>query len=251
MRLNRRQILKSLSICGAGGASGLASFLSSRRGQAQTQQDPKFLIVVAGAGGASLIDSFLAIRASEAGAAAAGINTFPDNEVLSAPDSPLRAVNLSRNSVGAIPIPFQSNQSAFVGKHKNDLMVVTQTGTSVNHTVAQKRSITGNDAWGGRTLQEAVAAYYGASFPIPNVNMAAGGYVEPGIDRSIPSYARAEPVGQAALWPLSLDGNRGLKGAPGEDVIQLARRVRNEKLEPESSFYKTFNKSERMQHWLR
>jgi hypothetical protein len=250
MRLNRRQILKSLSICAAGGATGLGTMLSSRRGFAQTRE-PKFLIVVAGAGGASIIDSFLAIRTSEAGAAGAGLNVFPDQEVASIADSPLRAVNLSRQSVGAIPIPFTSNQEAFVNKHKNDLMVVTQTGTSVNHTVAQKRSLTGNDAWNGRTMQEAVAAYYGMGAPIPNVNMAAGGYIEPGIDRSIPAFARAEPVAQAALWPLSLDGNRGFKGAPPEQVVQLARSVRDTKLEPESGFVKTFNKSERLQHWMR
>lgn len=250
-RLNRRQLLKSLAVCSAGGAGALGTMLAARRGYAQTTQDPKFLIVVAGAGGASLIDSFLAIRESEAGTNAATINCFPDAEVASVADSPLRAVNLSRNSVGAIPIPFNTNQSAFVEKHKNDLMVVTQTGTSVNHTVAQKRSITGNEAWNGRTLQEAVAAQYGASFALPNVNMAAGGYLEPGNDRSLPAFARAEAVGQAALWPLSLDGRKGMKGAPPEDVLALARKVRNEKLEPESSFYKTFNKSERMALWLK
>ncbi len=249
MRLNRRQILKSLAMCSAGGGSGLATLLAARRGVAQDTPKPKFLIVVAGAGGASLIDSFLAIRTSEAGPNGPNINTYQDSEVATIADSPFRAVNLSRNAVGAIPIPFSSNQSAFVSKHKNDLMVVTQTGTSVNHTIAQKRSLTGNDAWGGRTLQEAVAAYYGAGAPIPNVNMAAGGYLEPGIDRTLPPYARSEPVGQAALWPLSLDGRRGFKGAPSEDVLALARKVRDEKLEPESSFVKTFNKSSRLELW--
>jgi hypothetical protein len=241
--------MKSLAICSAGGASGLAGLLASRRGHAQSQ-DPKFLIVVAGAGGASIIDSFLAIRASEAGANAPTINCFPDGEVTLVPDSPFRAVNLSRNAVGAIPIPFQSNQTAFAGKHKNDLMVVTQTGTSVNHTVAQKRALTGNEAWNGRTIQEAVAAQHGAGFPLPNVNMATGGYIEPGIDRSLPAFARAEPVGQAALWPISLDGRRGLKGAPPEEIMALARRVRDEKLEPESAFFRTFRKSSRLETWL-
>src|SRR5688572_2852080 len=80
MRLNRRQILKSLSICAAGGASGLASFLSARRGYAQSQDEPKFLIVVADTKSASLIDNFLAIRASEAGANAANINAYADSE---------------------------------------------------------------------------------------------------------------------------------------------------------------------------
>src|SRR5262245_10723638 len=157
MRLNRRQLMKSLSICAAGGASGLASLLATKRGFAQQQKKPKFLFVIAGAGGCSLIDSFLAIRQSEAGASASTINCFPDAEVKTINGSPFRAVDLSRTQVGAIPIPFAANQSGFVNRHKDDLMVVTQTCTSVNHTIAQKRSLTGNEAWSGRTLQEAVA----------------------------------------------------------------------------------------------
>lgn len=249
-RLNRRQLLKSLAIAGAGGAAGLSTFLASRRGQAQSAGEPRFLIVLAGAGGASMIDSFLAIRQSEAGPAAPGINCFPDNEVISVADSPFRAVNLRRNAVGAIPVPFQSNQSNFVTKHKNDLMVVTQLCTSVNHTIAQKRAITGGgSAWNGRTLQEAVAAQYGAGFALPNVNMANGGYIEPGVDRSIPVHAFAEPVAQAALWPLSLDGSRGIKDAPSRDRIAKARALRNDKLEPESAFDRTFKRSERLELW--
>lgn len=249
-RLNRRQLLKSLAIAGAGGAAGLSTFLSARRGYGQEQPKPRFLIVLAGAGGASMIDSFLAIRQSEAGAAAPGINCFPDQEVVSVPDSPFRAVNLRRNAVGAIPVPFQSNQSNFVTKHKNDLMVVTQLGTSVNHAIAQKRAISGGgSAWNGRTLQEAVANYYGSGFPLPNVNMANSGYLEPGVDRSIHTWAFAEPVAQAALWPLSLDGSRGIKDAPLKERIAKARALRDGKLEPESAFDRTFKESERLKLW--
>src|ERR1700704_3505254 len=122
-RLNRRQLMKSLSICAAGGASGLASILAERRGMAQAMnQKPKFLIVIAAAGGGSLIDSFLAIRQSEAGANASTINCFPDAEVKSIAGTSIRAVDLTRNSVGQIPIPFNSNQSNFVTAHKDDLM---------------------------------------------------------------------------------------------------------------------------------
>lgn len=247
-RLSRRQMLKAAGLAAAGGSAGLATTLTARRGAAQGQK-PRFLIVVAGAGGASLIDSFLAIRQSEAGQAAPGINCFSDSEVKSIADSPFRAVDLRRSRVGAIPIPFTSNQSNFVTKHKNDLMVVTQTGTSVNHPIAQKRSLTGNEAFNGRTLQEAVAAQYGAGFAIPNVNMAAGGYIDPGIDRTTPSYAFAEPVAQAAVWPLSLHGNRGLKNMPDASRIDMARRLRNEKLDPESIFHKTFGDSARLKLW--
>jgi hypothetical protein len=249
-RLNRRQLLRSLSICAAGGASGLASVLAERRSVAQNRdQKPKFLIVIAAAGGGSLVDSFLAIRESEAGANAPTINCFPDTEVKTIAGSPIRAVDLRRDSLGQIPIPFSSNQSSFVQAHKEDLMIVTQNGTSVNHTVAQKRSITGNEAWMGRTLQEAVALQYGASFPIPNVNMTGQGYIEHGTDKTLPRYCYNEPVANAALWPLSLDGAKGLKDLPSRQRIALARRLRNEKLDPESDFYKTFSASSRLSLW--
>ncbi|MCA9554233.1 MAG: hypothetical protein KC933_29630 [Myxococcales bacterium] len=248
-RLDRRQMLKAAGLMAAGGGAGLPSLLASRRGYAQTEEKPRFLIVLAAAGGASIIDSFLAIRQSEAGAAAAGLNCFVDSEVKSIADSPFRAVDLRRRQVGAIPIPFSSNQSDFVTKHKNDLMVVTQTGTSVNHTIAQKRSLTGNEAWHGRTVQEAVAAQYGAGYPIPNVNMSANGYISPGIDPTTPAFAMAEPVGSAALWPLSLDGAKGIKNLPSRERIALARRMRNEKLDPESNFKKTFADSRRLALW--
>lgn len=248
MRLNRRQLMKSLSICAAGGATGLGSLLAAKRGYAQ-EKKPKFLIVVGCAGGGSIIDSFLAIRQSEAGPAAPGINCFPDSEVKSIDDSPLRAVDLSRSSVGAIPFPFSANQSNFRNKHKADIMVVTQTGTSVNHTIAQKRALTGNEAWNGRTLMEAVAAEYGAGFPLPNVNMGNDGYIQHGTDRTLPQWAFNEPVANAALWPLSLDGSKGLKDQPPRDRLDLARAMRDQKLDPESTFYRTFNKSERLQLW--
>lgn len=249
MRLNRRQLLKALSICAAGGATALPSLLAVRRAAAQTEKKPRFLIVIAGAGGCSLIDSFLAIRESEAGAAAPTVNCFPDQEVKSIPGTTIRAVDLARNEVGPIPIPFATNQSTFVQKHKEDLMIVTQTCTSVNHTIAQKRSITGNEAWNGRTLQEAVALEYGAPFPIPNVNMSGDGYIQHGTDPTLPRYCFNEPVANASLWPLSLHGSKGIKNLPSPARIALARSMRNEKLDPESTFFRTFRRSERLQLW--
>ncbi|MCK6549456.1 hypothetical protein L6R52_26690 [Myxococcota bacterium] len=248
-RLDRRQLLKALSISAAGGAAGLGTLLSSRRGAAQTEKKPKFLIVIGGVGGCSLIDSFLAIRTSEAGANAANVNCYPDQDVQAIADSPFRALDLSRRQTGAIPIPFTANQSSFVRRNKDDLMVVTQTGTSVNHTVAQKRSLTGNEAWAGRTLQEAVANEYGAAFPLPNVNMAIDGYIQHGTDRSLPSYCYNEPVANAALWPLSLDGAKGLKDLPSRERLDLARKLRDEKLDPESRFVRTFAASPRLELW--
>jgi hypothetical protein len=249
-RLGRRDFLKALGLAAASGGAGLASTLYARRGVAQAEAPkPRFLIVVAGAGGASIIDSFLAIRESEAGDRAERLNCFPDPEIELVRDSPFRAVALSDSSVGAIPIPYEADQRPFVQKRKDELMVATLTGTSVNHNIAQKRALTGNDAWSGRTLQEAVAAHYGAGMPLPNVNMSGAGYIEPGIDPTTPPWAIAEPVAEAALWPLSLHGARGIRGAPAPGRIGLARQLRDEKLDPESTFSRTFAESERLRLW--
>lgn len=250
MRLNRRQLLRSASICAGGGAAGLSTLLRARRGEAQSQEPKKpcFLIVIPAAGGGCLIDSFLAIRQSES-ANGMTINAYPDAEVKDIAGSPLRAVDLQRQRAGSIPIPFSANQSAFATKHKDDIMVVTQTGTSVNHQVAQRRAITGNEAWQGRTLQEAVAKEYGAGYPIPNVNMASGGYIEHGTDRSLPAYCFNEPVANPIVWPLALDGMKGIQDAPPRAMLEKARALRDGKLEDASPFYKTFAKSDRLKVW--
>lgn len=242
-KLNRRQFVArgaGLTLGASFGGGALA--LGEKHAHAQGAADPRFLIVIGAAGGASLIDSVLAIRESEA-ATPATLNCFPDSEVLDVSDSPFRAVNISRDSVGAIPLRFTAVQSNIIQKHKDDLMVVTQTGTSVNHRIAQKRSLTGNDAFRGRTLQESVAATYGESFPLPNVNMGIDGYLEPGIDPDLPSWARAEAVADATLWPLSLHGNRGLKDLPAEAHIERARSLRNQTLDENSAFGKRFAQS--------
>lgn len=248
-RLSRRQLLKALAACAAGGAVGGHRLLRAPRATAQStpgDKKPVFLIVVAGFGGASIIDSFLAIRDSES-ASSQTINTLPDGEVIDVPGTAIRGVDLSRTLLGTA---VNTSQSSFVARHKDDMMVVTVTGTSVNHAIAQKRSLTGNGAWSGRTLQEAVALEYGAGHLLPNVNMATLGYLEKGDDPSLPAYCYAEPVAQPALWPLSLDGVQGIKNAPDKELIELARAVRNDELEPKSAFFQAFQNSERLQTWM-
>ncbi len=247
-RLNRRQMLAAMSTCAAGGASGLAATLGARRASAQAAGEPKFLIVLAAAGGASIIDSFLAIREAES-ANAQTINTFPDREVESFEGTALRAVSFTRSETGPIPIPFTTDQASFVRKHRQDLLVATQTGTSVNHNVGQRRSITGNEAWRGRTIQECVALAYGASFPLPNVNMAAGGFIEHGTDRELPAWAFNEPVANPTVWPVSLDAKKGQLDLPSPALIEAARGLRDTKLDPESGFFKTFQDSDRLARW--
>lgn len=260
-RLSRRQALRALSLLGSGAA--LSPLLQGCRGQLLTPDQeeklgkrqeelsdgkPRFLIVLAAAGGASIVDSFLAVRNAECPSAAT-LNTFPDASVTQVAGSPFRAVSYSASAMGAIPIPVSTNQAPFVQKHKDQMLVAANLGTSVNHVIAQKRSITGNGAWKGRTLQECVALQYGAGFPLPNVNMSVGGYIERGVDDTLPAWAYAETLAQPALWPLALDGVRGIKGAPDRSLVQLARNLRNDKLDPQSVFAQTFARSDRLARW--
>ncbi|RKG76506.1 hypothetical protein D7W82_35250 [Corallococcus sp. CA049B] len=258
-RLSRREMLRALSLCAAG--TTLAPFLSGCRDSLQTPESlektgrkrdaldgkPKFLIVIGAAGGASIVDSFLAVRQSES-ANAAALNTFPDAQVQGVADSPFRAVKYSNTRLGSINIPVNTDQLAFVKKHASEMLVATSVGTSVNHGIAQKRSLTGNGAWRGRTLQEAVALQWGSGMPLPNVNMGTGGYAERGTDDSLPLSCFGEPVVNPSLWPLGLDGSRGIAGAPPKDVIALARGARDA-LDQKSIFGRTFQDSGALKRW--
>lgn len=235
---------------GLGAAAGAAAFgiPGPRRLGAQTEM-PRFLIVLTGSGGANIIDGPLAIRASES-ANAAAINTFPDALVSTVEGSPLRAVDIgAQNALGPIPIGFTANQSDFLRRHHADMLVTTVRGTSVNHSIGQRRSVTGNEAWLGRTLQEVHALTYGEGAPLPNVHLATGtAFTERGTDGTLPAWAYGEQVADPALWPLTLDGTKGLS-APDPALVEAARTLRNEQLDPASRFAKVFEGSSRLALW--
>jgi len=240
--INRRQALAGLA------AAGLAPLLP---GRARAQElGERFLIVLTGTGGASLIDAMLAIRESESRNAAT-VNTYPDAMVQGIEGTPFRAIDRRLDDLGPLPYTGVANQSDFVRRHARDMCVLCHSVTSVNHLVAQKRALTGNDAWNGRTLQEMVAATYGARVPVPNVNMGSGGYIAPGIDPDLPGRARAEPVLQAPIWSLGLDGSKGVAGAPPRSAISMARRWRDGELDEQSVFNQTFAQSSALKRWKR
>ncbi len=162
----RRFVRASAAALGAVAAGGNSAYAEEER--RERAKNPRFLIVLSATGGANLVDSFMSVRESECSRART-MNAYPDSLVQSIGE--FRAVDFKSKKIGAIPAAFTANQSNFVRKHQQDMMVVTQTGTSVNHFVAQQRSINGNAAWLGRTLQEAVALTYGAGYPIPNVHL--------------------------------------------------------------------------------
>lgn len=246
---NRRSFIKGMGALGLGGALSLTHNRTSIAKEGDPDDRTSFLIVLAAPGGASIIDSVMAIRASESGNAST-LNCFEDALVQNIEGSPFRAIDMRRSDLGAIPASFQSNQSNFVRRHHNDMMVFTEERTSVNHFIGQRRSITGNEAWNGRTLQEMVALQHGQGFALPNVHLAAGtGYVARGTDDSLPTSCYGEPITDPALWPLGLDGAKGLRREIPTDLIAQARTLRNETLDAQSKFGKTFADAAKLKHW--
>jgi hypothetical protein len=130
------------------------------------------------------------------------------------------------------------------------MMVATWQRTSVNHLIGQRRAVSGNSAWYGRTLQEALALTYGAGFALPNVHLTAGtGYTERGLDATLPAYCYGETVADPRLWPLSLHGSQGILGAPSHGLLEQARTLRNTRLDPQSRFARVFAGSSRLETW--
>lgn len=245
--LSRRTLLKAL---GAGAAAtAVAGGVGGLRSARAAGSKPTFLIVIPAFGGGAIIDSFLPIRQSES-ANATTIDCFPDAEVVDIPGSPIRAADAVVPSLlGQPATPYTVPLSGFAAKHHDEMMVTTMTATSVNHAIAQRRALSGGGAWSGRTLQECVALQYGEDYPLPNVNMATLGYLEPGADPSMPSYAYGEPIPDPLLKPLSLSADKGIKGTPNAELIRLARAKRDEVLDPQSGFYQAFRLSQRLELW--
>lgn len=244
--LSRRDLLRHLAT--AAGVSATAT-LFNRDALAQNAADPRFLIVIAASGGLSILDGPLAIRAGEC-ATPDTLNTFPDQLVTSWDDAPFRAVDMAGGSIGPIPAAYRVQHSDFLSRRRHDLMVATVTGTSVNHQVAQRRAITGNEAWRGRTLQEMVAWQYGAGMPVPNAHLVAGtGFNESGTDGLVPDFARRQIVADPKLWPLSLDGTRGLKDGLDPRVLSAVRAHRDGVFEPATRFDQIFADAPRLTRW--
>ncbi len=255
-KLSRRQLFKGIAATTAAAAI-TGGDLAANRALAAGNPDARFLIVIPAFGGAQIIDSVMPIRASEAGAEAATLDCFPDEQVVDLAGSPIRAVDAVMDHIVGqnVGTSFQVPLSPFIDKHKQQMMVTTLNATSVNHAVAQHRALTGGGAWGGRTLQECVAMEYGKDYPLANVNMSRMGYLQPGDDVTIPSRSRAEPIAQPLVKPLSFSASKGLRRGsrdiPAQSLIDMARALRNDKLDPQSSFYQAFRLSERIKLWTR
>ena len=132
---SRRAFLRNSTLAAGAGVLGLGATSPALAQEIARERakNPRFLIVLSSYGGASIVDSFLATRASES-ANASTLNCYPDQMVQSIGE--FRAVDSQGKRIGAIPIGYKSNQSAFVKKHQQDMMVITHTCSSVNHYVA-------------------------------------------------------------------------------------------------------------------
>ena len=237
-RLKRRSLFHALL------GSSLAGALAGRGSglQAAPKTDRKLLFVVAAAGGASIVDSFLPVAQSEAGALGDGLVAYPDLLVKTASGGGIRYVDSVAGSDSLGLFSSDYNLGTFVSRHEQDMLVVTQETTSVNHVVAQKRAITGANINRGRTIMEAVAELHGAGLPLANCNFATGAYVEPGDDATLPAFARGEVVADPLFFPLATHGSRGVSGAPERELLLRARAVR-ETLEGKSPFLQRYAKA--------
>ncbi len=243
-QLSRRAFVRGLATIAA--ASAVPGGFLLGRGTAHASEptagdDQRFLIVIGATGGANISDCFLPALMSQAQTPelANSIVNYPDDTVAQPVGSNIQAVKY----LGLSPL-FTSDYSpeTFVSKYHQEMLVMANEVTSVNHMVAQKRSITGNGINNGITLMEAMAMRHGAGLPIPNVNMAIGGYIEPGDDLNIPDWARGELITGPALFSVSTHGTKGVLFAPEDDLIDRARAVREE-LDTVSPFAHTFQHS--------
>ena len=239
--LSRRDILK------LGSSASLWSMTSSLPGLgpslfAQDMQKPKYLFVIACAGGASILDSFLAQTQ--------GPVAFTEQQIAKPEGSNLSCVVPLNNSIqGAIPLGNGFSQADFLAKHKDDMLVMTQEVSSVNHVIAAKRSVSGNNINRGRTITEAMAMQYGNGFTIPNTNMALSGYSEHGDDESVPSAARTQPIADPLMFAFATSGFQGIRGSLTGSELNMARQLRRD-LEAVSQNHKFYMESSKVRSYL-
>src|SRR5690349_21340410 len=137
-QFDRRQLIK----LGGAGALGASLVTSGSTVLGQTADDKKYIFNICAFGGANLIDSFLA--------QATGPAAY--NNIVQPNGSAFKTVPPLQNSIqGAIPLGNGYDQAVFVQKHGADMMVMTCEVSSVNHIIAAKRAMTGDNINGGRT----------------------------------------------------------------------------------------------------
>lgn len=219
---SRRRFIKSMAACSA----TLSANMSWSADQLATPSDRRFLFVIGANGGASIIDSFLPILDSES---SAGINTFTAAQLQEVNGSNFRCPKPMANFIqGSIPLGDGYDMGDFLKNHGWDMAILTQQGSSVNHQIASRRSITGNDINVGRTLQEAVAMQYGQGLLLPNANMAGTDFGGAGRDKTISASARPEVIADSRYMAFATHGSKGITNAPSTELLARARKIREQ-----------------------
>lgn len=238
---SRRDLVKGVAAAGLGYQMLRHTSVRAEGGR----DDGKIIFVIAATGGASVMDSLLPIVRQNNTPTA--LNAYTEAELDSAGGA-LKCVKDINYRLGSLVGPTYSMVD-FLKRHEADTAVITQQCTSVNHLVASERALTGNNANNTRTIMEAIADRYGQGHLFANVNMALGGYAVEGRDNSLPAYARAVPVGDALLFPLSTHGSKGIKNLPEGSLLDRARMLRSH-LEDRSNFVQSFKGSPLLQRYL-
>ena len=241
-RSTRRQMLHRLGTAAAVGAVAPALLSKGARAERPIIDDRKLLFVIAAAGGGSIIDSFMPLV--DAG----------NSPIVSYPASFLAQSGAFRCVHAPVPInlggfSITGHIKPFLDRHRDDVAVITEESTSVNHVVAQKRSLTGAGVNRGRTILEAAAERHGHGLVLPNVNMCESGYLENGDDVTLSSTFRSTAVADALLFPFATDGFRGIKNAPARPLLERAREIRRQ-LDRNSVAGHTFRDAPIQKRWL-
>jgi hypothetical protein len=239
-KTTRRSALQTLAAGVAiAGASRMATSTPTR---AQAGQR-KFLFVVGGLGGGSIIDSFMPIARADSNDI--NLNTFEDNSLAQVGN--LRCVQTPR-PLDFYGFPVNGYLRQFLTKHGADTAVLTQESTSVNHLIAQKRSMNGAGINKGQTLLEAAALRHGDGLLLPAINMAGGGYLDFG-DDAVPTRARALPVADALRFAFATDARQGIIGAPSKALLDRMRGIRR-RLDNQTPFGATYRNAPLRQQYL-
>ena len=239
--LNRRRFLQAT----AASAATLTAPITWSANSANS--DRRFLFVIGANGGASIVDSFLPILDTDSNTK---LNAFTADQIQEVPGSNFRCTRPFENLIqGAIPLGDGYDMGEFLKKHTNDMAVVTQQVSSVNHQIASRRSVDGNGINSGRTLQEAVATRYGQGLLLPNANMAADDYGGAGYDSSISPFARAQTISDPRSMAFATHGFKGINNLPAQNLIAQARNVRQQ-LSQTSDHKKAFNARSTVSNYL-
>lgn len=245
LSLTRRQMLQASAALG-----GAALLPSIARGQSMGAPADKLLFVVCATGGGNIVDSFLPVADTESDTP----NTLavqPASLVRQPSGSNIRCVGNRGGTVAELPAGYPISQELFLERNAADTVVMCVEGTSVNHRVAQHRALTGAGTDRGRTILESAAERHGSGMLLPNVNMAADGYLEPGTDPTLAVAARGEPVANALLFPFQTHGIRGLGLEQDVSADRLARvRGLRDTMETQSPFGRTFESAPARQRYL-